>query len=61
MMVENILFAEVLQHLEISHQQWRVQYGTMRPDEIGVSERIKCLIVDQYRSTQRHEFVRNRR
>jgi hypothetical protein len=27
-------------------------------DEFGVSQRRVCLVVDQYRSTQRHELVR---
>jgi len=38
LMAENIPFAEVMRHLEISYQiyqRWRNQYGTMRPDDVA--------------------------
>ena len=38
LLAENIPLAEVMRHLEFSHQtyqRWRSQYGTMRPDDVA--------------------------
>lgn len=43
LLAENIPLAEVMRHLEISHQayqRWRSQYGVMRPDHVA---RLKIL------------------
>ncbi len=43
LLAENIPLAEVMRHLEISHQtyqRWRSQYGAMRPDDVA---RLKTL------------------
>jgi transposase-like protein len=43
LLAENIPLAEVIRHLEISHQpyqRWRNQYGAMRPDDVA---RLKTL------------------
>ena len=43
LLAENTPLAEVMRHLEISHQtyqRWRIQYGSMRPDDVA---RLKTL------------------
>ena len=43
LLAESIPLAEVMQHLEISHQtyqRWRSHYGVMRPDDVA---RLKTL------------------
>ena len=43
LLAESIPLAEVMRHLEISHQtyqRWRSQYGAMRPDDVA---RLKTL------------------
>jgi len=43
LLAENIPLAEVMRHLENSHQtyqRWRSQYGAMRPDDVA---RLKTL------------------
>lgn len=37
-LAQNILLAEVMQHLKImpqTYQRWRSQYGAMRPDDVA--------------------------
>ena len=44
LLAENTPLAEVLRHLEISHQtfqRWRTQYGQMRPDDVVRLKRLE--------------------